>query len=604
MKNFLLIASIIFSVLANAQAPAIQWAKCYGGGGCEDVALVKQTTDGGYIMAGESNSINGDVTNNHGDWDYWIVKVDSIGTIQWQKSLGGSGIDQAQSIQQTTDGGYIVAGYTNSSNGNVVIHHSLFDYWIVKLSNSGALQWTKTLGSNGNDKAYSIQQTTDGGYIVAGQSDSANGDVLSNHGGFDYWIVKLDTIGQIQWQKSFGGSLEDDATYVQQTVDGGYIVGGQSASSNGDVTGNHGVLDCWIVKLNNVGTLEWQKSFGGTNNDYIHSIQQTTDGGYIFAGLTASNNGDVTNNYGSFDYWVVKLNNIGTIQWQKSLGGSGNDNAFSVQQTTDGGYIVAGVAYSSDGDVTGFHGGADDWIVKLNNSGTIEWKKNLGGSSDDFAHSIQQTADGGYIIAGYAFSNDGDITGNHGSCDVWVVKLGLGSLPLKLLSFTAQMQPIPNPSKEGNVLLNWQTTNEINVSHFNIQRSSNGNEFITIDKVNSSYCNYNFTDYKLPATNNNSTIYYRLEIIDKDGSRTYSEVKQVVISKEQVAINIFPNPAKDAVTINSKGVKHLTITDCFGRIVYNAEINRTSYILNLKSFANGIYIFSFDNGERVKVVKE
>ncbi len=230
------------------------------------------------------------------------------------------------------------------------------------------IEWQKSLGGTGGDFASSIQQTSDGGYIVAGYSGSNDGDVTGNHGNTDYWIVKLDNTGAIQWQKSLGGTSNDFASSIQQTSDGGYIVAGYNGSNNGDITGNHGGgTDSWVVKLDSTGTIQWQKSLGGTSLDYASSIQQTNDGGYIIAGESSSDNGDVTVNHGGLDFWVVKLDTVGIIQWQKSLGGTSDDGAYSIQQTSDEGYIVAGYSGSNDGDVTGHHGGSDFdyWVVKL-----------------------------------------------------------------------------------------------------------------------------------------------------------------------------------------------------------------------------------------------
>ena len=381
--------------------------------------------------------------------------------IQWQKTLGGTGTDYARSIQPTPDGGYIVTGYTNSTNGDVTGNHGNDDYWVVKLNPSGTIQWQKTLGGTGDDGAYSIQPTTDGGYIVAGTTDSNDGDVTGNHGGFaDYWVIKLNPSGTIEWQKPLGGTDYDLAYSIQPTPDGGYIVAGTTNSNDGDVTGNHGGPDCWVVKLNPSGTIEWQKTLGGTSDDDIQSIQPTPDGGYIVAGYTYSTNGDVTGNHGSYDYWVVKLNPSGTIQWQKTIGGTGEDNAYSIQPTTDGGYIVAGYTWSTDGDVTGNHGGSDSWVVKLNPSGAIQWQKTIGGTGGDLAYSIQPTTDGGYIVAGSTYSNDGDVTGNHGGSDSWVVKLGPDGLATS--GFVKNNINIyPNPAR---TLLNLQAANNTSIN--------------------------------------------------------------------------------------------------------------------------------------------
>jgi len=411
---------------SSIQEPLVEWQKALGGSGNDWAESIQQTNDGGYIVVGFATSNDGDVSGNHGLEDYLIAKLDTEGNIEWQKALGGSLDDYAYSVQQTSDGGYIVAGYTQSNDGDVSGNHGElgYDYWIVKLDSNGNIEWKKTLGGSDYDKAYSIQQTNDGGYIVVGHTWSNDGDVSGNHGGEDYWVVKLDSNGYIEWQKALGGSNYDNAYSIQQTNDGGYIVAGWASSTDGDVSGNHGGLDYWIVKLDAYGNIIWQKCLGGSERDWAESIQQTKDGGYIVAGYTESNDGDVSGNHGRADYWIVKLDAYGNIIWQKCLGGSDDDWAYSIQQTNDGGYIVAGWASSTDGDVSGNHGGLDYWIVKLDSNGNIIWQKALGGSDYDYAYSIQQTNDGGYIVAGRTYSNDGDVSGNHGGWDYWIVKLG------------------------------------------------------------------------------------------------------------------------------------------------------------------------------------
>lgn len=363
--------------------------------------------------------------------------------VEWQKSLGGSGEDTAHSLQQTADGGYIIAGSSVSNNGDVTGNRGNEDYWVVKLNTMGDIQWQKSLGGTGSDRANSIQQTEDGGYIVAGGSSSNNGDVTGNHGGLDYWIVKLNTTGDIQWQKSLGGSDFDTALSIQQTNDNSYIVAGITNSNNGDVTENKGIRDYWIVKLSTEGDLAWQRSFGGSDDDRAHSIQQTSDGGYIIAGLSISSDGDITGNQGNGDCWIVKLNEAGNMEWQKSLGGSSTDIAYSIQQTPDNGYIISGFSTSNDGDVTENQGGLDCWIAKLNSMGTIQWQKSLGGSDDELFSSIQQTSDGGYIAGGRSNSTDGDVSGNHGAADYWIIKLNPD--PLSLNEFALQIMLYPNP---------------------------------------------------------------------------------------------------------------------------------------------------------------
>jgi len=427
---------VSFTTTKNSSTPPpIAWQKSLGGSGVDFARSIKQTPDGGYIVAGSSNSNDGDVTGNHGGSDYWIVKLSSSGAIQWQKSIGGSGDDWIANIELTSDGGYIVDGSSYSNDGDVSGNHGDLDYWIVKLSDIGTIQWQKCLGGSGSDGVSynkppsegSIKQTSDGGYIVAGVTTSNDGDVIGHHDTngsvFDGWIVKLSSNGAILWQKCLGGSDYDEANSIRQIADGGYILSGFSESNDGDVIRNNNDYGFWIVKLNSSGIIQWQEFLGG---DEPFSIEQTFDGGYIVAGNSNYNVTQVP-----YDLLIFKLNSNGDIQWQKNLGGSADDNASSVRQTSDGGYIIAGDTRSNDDDVNGNHGDNDYWIVKLSSDGTFQWQKCLGGSIGDFAFSIEPTTDGGYIVGGLSYSNDGDVSGNHGNNDVWVVKLSsAGKHPL------------------------------------------------------------------------------------------------------------------------------------------------------------------------------
>jgi len=428
-KNILITLFFSFSFFLSISQPSIQWQKSLGGSGVDYGGPIQQTNDGGFIVAGRPKSNDGDVSVNYGFEDYWIVKLNDIGTIEWQKSLGGTASEIPQSILQTTDGGYIVAGFSRSNDGDVSGNHGSADCWVVKLTSIGTIEWQKSLGGSGYESAISIQQTNEGGYILTGYSNSNDGDVSGNHGNDDFWVAKLSIMGTIEWQKSLGGSSYDYGYSIEQTNDGGYILSGTSLSNDGDVSGNHNSQDCWVVKLTGVGTIEWQKSLGGSSADSGGPIQQTNDGGYIFAGMSSSNDGDVSGNHGGLDYWIVKLTSIGAIEWQKSLGGAGYEDLQSIQQSIGGGYIITGYSDSNDGDVTGNHGSLDYWLVKLNNTGTIEWQKSLGGSLPEYANSIIQTNDGGFIVSGTSSSNDGDVSGNHStddnvtSYDCWLVKL-------------------------------------------------------------------------------------------------------------------------------------------------------------------------------------
>jgi hypothetical protein len=429
MLRIVVFIFVLLQVLYAEAQPAIHKSVTFGGTNHDWCHTFINSGDGGYYLMGTTRSSNGDVTGSHGEYDIWVVKIDSALNLQWQKSFGGSNWEDGFSGDLTFDGGCIVAGSTNSTDGNVQGLHGGDDFWVIKIGTDGDLKWQKCFGGKNDDDAASVRQTSDTGYIVAGSSYSTDGNVTGNHGLSDFWVIKLDKGGNLQWQKSLGGSRFDDATSVIQTSDGGYLVAGHTESNDGDVTGHHGeeapyYNDSWVVKLDGAGTLQWQKCFGGKRDDGSESLVQTTDGGYVIAGYSESSDGDLTGNHGGADCWIIKIDSLGTMQWQKSLGGSGWDFATSVLQTKDKGYIFGGYVSSSNWDITGKHEQHydlwfDGWLVKLDSLGNLQWQKCLGGTYDDRIYSVQKLVDGRYAIAGYSESSDYDVSENKGMDDFW-----------------------------------------------------------------------------------------------------------------------------------------------------------------------------------------
>ncbi|MCO5251976.1 MAG: choice-of-anchor D domain-containing protein [Candidatus Kapabacteria bacterium] len=412
--------------ILNSPAPQIEWQKAYGGSNHERAYSIQLTSDGGFIVTGYSESNNGDITENKGASDFWVLKLKFDGSIEWQKTYGGIKDDAAYSIQETSDGGYIVVGFTRSRDGDVTVNKSYIDYndlWVLKLTYDGVLEWQKTYGGNWFDSGESIQQTEDGGYIVVGHTQSTNGDVTENKGGYDVWVLKLDLNGSIEWQKNYGGTSHDKAYSIIETRDGSYIVTGYTESNDYDITYHKGGQDAWVLKLNIDGSIAWQNTYGGFLNDIFYSIIETDDNGFIVAGTTELRNSDITVNKGVSDALIIKLKFDGSLEWQKTVGGSFNDFAYSIIESADSGFIVVGGTESRDGDVTENKGSSDAWIFKLSDDGSLEWQKTFGGSKIDIAYSVQETSGGGFIIAGWTDSNDKDVTVNLGAFDFWVVKL-------------------------------------------------------------------------------------------------------------------------------------------------------------------------------------
>jgi type IX secretion system substrate protein len=454
-RSWFLLVILLFAIKVNSQ-PTIQWENCFGGTNDDESWSIIQTNDSSYVVAGFAYSRNGNLDSSNHIGGAWLIKLNTYGLILWQKSYGGSSLgDYPQSIIQTTDGGFIFTGNTSSSNGDLsnTINHGDGDAWVCKLNDTGGVQWSKCYGGSLQDYGESIVQTTDGGYIFAGFTYSNDGDVHGNHGtDVDYWVVKLNDTGAIQWSKCYGGSSLDEAYSIVQTTDGGYIVAGYTDSGDGDVTGYSGPnSEEWIVKIDSLGNIQWEKCFGGnTGGTAAYSIIQTSDGGYLTVGNANGNGGIVTGNHGGNDYWLVKLTDTGDVQWQKCYGGSSDDIAYTVVKTIDGKYAIGGYSVSNNGEVTGNHGDNDFWIVKLDTNGTLLWEQSYGGILDEQAHSMIATNDNGLAITGISTSNSDEVTGYHGGvADYWVVKLNPDSITgIKEINNNEGVRVYPNPVSE------------------------------------------------------------------------------------------------------------------------------------------------------------
>ena len=429
--NYLIMKKISFAIIlifiivnANSQSHDIIWQNCYGGTLFEEANAACLASDNGYVIGGGTFSNDGDVSGNHGDRDFWVIKLDTLGGLQWQKCLGGSNNDRLYGINNTSDGGVIASGHTSSNNGNVSGNHSYgADGWVVKLDSLGNIHWQKCLGGTDSDVMMYTEETFDGGYITGGWTYSSDGDVTLNKGICDCWVVKLDSLGNIQWQKTYGGSSYDHLNTVIQLADSSYIFTATSSSNDGDVSYNHGGNDVWVVKLDADGNMEWENSYGGSGGDFSVCIAQSANGGYTISAMSYSNDGDVSGNHGSLDFWIIEIDSSGNLIWQKCYGGSDMDNCRWMNKTADGGNIVVGATLSTDGDVTANHGGGDCWVIKTDNTGNLEWQQCYGGSDYEHGRSIFLNPAGNHVIASWSSSNDGNVSGNHGDVDYWVLEI-------------------------------------------------------------------------------------------------------------------------------------------------------------------------------------
>jgi hypothetical protein len=458
--HIVVIVLVFFGTEASSQILPVQWNARFGGAQGDYLTKLIQTHDGGFILGGYSwSGISGDKTQLNWDTtfattDFWIVKTDANGNYEWDKRFGGIDFEFPPfDIQQTSDGGFILGGtsYSGISGDKSQSGFGQGDCWIIKLDALGNIQWDRAFGGNDFDALGALQQTMDGGYIIGCTSRTGiNGSKTQpGFGDNDYWIVKLDIYGNIQWDKDFGGDKRDDLTSIEQTSDGGFIIGGFSFSDsigtktqhNWDFTLN--TSDYWIVKTDSNGNFQWDKRFGGDsweggiNNGKVEA-RQIANGGYIIGGFSFSDTtGDKTaisnDTISGFkaDYWIVKTDANGNKIWDKKFGGTSLEDDFgNISITSDGGYLIAGTSYSQEGgDKSQNNLGTEQaWVVKTDSNGIKEWDRTLlsaSGGFDDEAGFAVQTIDGCYAIATFTHAGvGGDKTQtSQGDWDYWFAKL-------------------------------------------------------------------------------------------------------------------------------------------------------------------------------------
>lgn len=415
---------------AHTFSETIDFISTYGGSKNESAKSVINTTDGGYAILGYTQSMDFDITDKPNEsFDYWVLKFDAENQLQWNKTYGGTGDDRGNTIIQTTDGGYAVLGQSTSNDQDVTQNAGANDYWLTKLDTTGNLIWEKSFGYVGADVGITLLQTNDNGFFITGALDvSASGgegntkQSNNRHAGGDYWAIKLNALGNIQWSKYYGGSFTDTPHDAIETNDG-YIIVGASDSDDVDINNNKGTYDFWVVKIDTTGNIVWEKSFGGSEIDEAWSITESNDGNFIIVGDTRSNDQDVNDLAGAADLWIIKISPIGELIWEKTIGGSSFDVGRSISKTQDNGFIVSGSSRSMDGDLSSNNGQNDAWVLKLDANATIEWQKNVGGSQIDFAYDAVELENETIVAVGESSSNDADLTDNKGFTDLLIIKV-------------------------------------------------------------------------------------------------------------------------------------------------------------------------------------
>jgi hypothetical protein len=371
-----------FPFVGSVGASSEMWSRTYGGGGYESARSVVATSDGGYAIAG-IRDYGG--TEDNRLVDCWLVKTDEFGNMEWnQIHAGGAQTDEPRSLVVMSDGGYAIGGYTDSFGAGDN------DFWLVKTNEYGEVKWNRTYGGTEEDRASSLVATSDGGCAMAGFTRSFGA------GENDFWLVKIDASGNVEWNQTYGGTDYDSASSLVVTSDGGYAIAGRTSSFGS------GIQDCWLIKTDNYGNMEWDQTYGGLEDDSASSLVATSDGGYAIAGAT--------NVFGDGNFWLIKTDRHGNVEWNQTYTEPNSVWTWSLISTSDGGYAILGNTVSSGA------GSSDFWLVKTDAMGNTEWNRTYGGTEADYPYSLVEASDGGYALVGYTFSFGA------GNGDFWLIK--------------------------------------------------------------------------------------------------------------------------------------------------------------------------------------
>lgn len=450
-RLFFLLLLLALSPVTSAQTNTLL-SHCYGGNNNDDIYKILPTSDSGFIFAGHTWSTSQQVSGQHGARDLWIVKCDTGGQIIWQRCLGGSDEEGAACLFAEGNS-FVIGGFASSVDGNVTGLHGAEDFWLIKLRDDNTMQWKKCFGGSFMDQMNDAIPTADGGYLMAGFTFSNDGDVNGLHGPpdvwADAWIVKIDALRNIVWQKCLGGTEADAAYRIVELTGGNIIVAVSSNSTNGDITQSRGNRDVWIVKLDSQGNILQQKNFGGSFDEAPSDIILTSDHHLLITGYSFSNDGDLTGNYfnGSTnweDAWVFQIDTSFNLLWQKNLGGTHSDIGNSLLETPNG-YLLAAESSSPDFDRSQSFGFKDYWLVQLDSVGNIVWEQSFGGNSYDFSKTLSADITGKLLLGGFTSSSGLCALGN---TDIWLLKIdtvltATGALEVDKTEVAITAFPIP-----------------------------------------------------------------------------------------------------------------------------------------------------------------
>lgn len=480
--NYLLLFFLFGTFFLNAQSPEIEWQKTFGGSLNDEGYSMYATSDNHLLATGIAYSTDGDINESFGGkGDGWVIKYDNNGNLIWKKAYGGSGSDSIWDIVETDDGNYLFVGSSDSNDGDINSPLGQSDFWLVKINTNGDIIWSKNYGGSDSESGDKIIKNNDGSFIVIGSSFSDDGIFTDNHGFIDYSVIKINASGDVIWSKSFGGTGLDLAIDGLLDSDNNILITGYAYSNDGNFNQNKGEKDIWLLKLNQNGDLLWKKNIGGTDHDESFCLAEDSNGNYIVGVDSRSDDFDFDENYGNMDGWIFKLDKNGNILNKFHFGGSLLDVPMSLLFNSDGDLIIGGITASSDVDVSYNHGNYDFWLLKLNSVGEIVWEKTYGGSGKDQLWGMTNF-NGDFAAIGETDSNDGDVSGNHGETDFWILKLNADDMGLDENSLST-INIFPNPFSDKINIRSNEIISSIELTDLNgrmIKKESNSSKNIQL----------------------------------------------------------------------------------------------------------------------------
>lgn len=628
----------------------ILWEKSYGGKQADYLMDAQPTADYGFILAGSSLSkkTGNKTQGNNGDLDYLIWKMNEDGDLEWQKSFGGSGSDLLQSVALSNDGGFILAGVSSSNKGFDKKENCLGqdDFWIIKLNPKGEEEWQATIGGTSQEKINSVKQTRDGGFILGGSSSSyksvasmstiidaktGGGKTSDSFGNLDYWVVKLDRKGKIEWQKAFGGIYVDELRSVDLTSDGGYILGGYSNSpaSGNKTNDSKGDGDYWVIKLDSKGEVQWQKTIGGNKDDQLYVVHQTYDNGYILAGNSNSESGEskTTTNQEGTDFWLVKLDDKGENVWQETYNYGKYDILTSLIENADHTMLIGGFA---KGEINGNRlrngkakakNGTDDYIgLKISEKGEELWSESVGSDGEDILRKVIETRDGGYVFAGTSNPQAFPSTSSNKSSKGLLKGASKSSKENEAIKNTKDdiNKEISNTSDKVNKNIKDNATTATNKVNDGLGLDKDSPLKLGVNDSSSPLNLSKLGDGKggnspLSGLNSGSVLPASGDKKKSFGSSDFWVVKlkdKNKPKKDKPSIDAYPNPSTEFTNVivgYDFETGTATVVDLAGRVLQTFEITSRTVPVDLSSYPEGIYVINIKTNvqsDGVKVIKK